>query len=172
LGIGKLTTSIEKMNSRLDAIEKVIKAVSNPAPETVLASALPQVPPNGWANLVKKTSNNVPFCVLPRLPPVNRVINEFKSSFFVICKTVPESRPFFQMTPDQITKKVNQVLCEINSKTLDVTPIINKDSATLLSGDFKFFTQTRFAANLLRENKHTWTHICDANLITPHQPFL
>jgi hypothetical protein len=42
---------------------------------------------------------------------------------------------------------VNEVLREINAKTLDDTPIIIKGSATLPSGDFKFFTQTRFAAN-------------------------
>jgi hypothetical protein len=109
--------------------------------------------------------------VVPRLPPVNRVINEFKASFFVICKTVPESRPFFQMNPDQITKKVNQVLSEIKDKTLDGTPIAIKGSATLPSGYFKFFTPTCFAANWLLENKHMWTHLCDPNLITPPSTF-
>jgi hypothetical protein len=171
LGIGKLSTAIDNMNVRLDSVEKAIKAVSNPAPTTVSVPALHQVPPNGWANVVKKTSNNVSSCIVPRLPPVNHVINEFKSSFFVIRKTVPESRPFFQMTPDQITKKVNQVLREINAKTLDDTPIIIKCSATLPSGDFKFFTQSRFASNWLLENKHTWTHLCDASLITPPSTF-
>jgi hypothetical protein len=105
-GIGKLTTSINKMNSRLDSIEKAIKAVTAPAaaPVSVPVPFPHQAPPNGWANVVKKSANNVSMRVVPRLPPVNRVINKFKSSFFVICKTVRESRPFFQMTPDQITK--------------------------------------------------------------------
>ncbi|PLW28724.1 hypothetical protein PCASD_21538 [Puccinia coronata f. sp. avenae] len=169
LGTGKLTTSINKMNSRLDSIEKAIKAVTAPTVASVPAPIplLHQAPPNGWANVVKNSANNVSMRVLPRLPPLNRVINEFKSSFFVICKTVPESCPFFQMSPDQITKKVNQVLREINAKAPDGAPIIVKGPATLPSGDFKFFTQTRFAANWLLENKHKWTHLCDPNLVTP-----
>jgi hypothetical protein len=161
LGIGKLTTSINKMNSCLDSIEKAIKAVTAPAVASVSVPApLPyQAPPNGWENVVKKSPNNVNIRVVPRMPPVNRVINQFKPSFFVICKTVPESCPFFQMSPDQIIKKVNQVLREINAKTLDNYPIIIKGTATLPSGDFKFFAQTRFAANWLLENKHSWTHL-------------
>jgi hypothetical protein len=171
LGIDKLTTSIDKMNSRLDSIKKAIKAVTAPAAASVSVPVplpLPyQAPPNGWANAVKKLVNNVPMRVVPRLPPVNQVINEFKSSFFVICETVPKYRPFFQMTPDQITKKVNQVLREINPKAQDGAPIIIKGSATLPSGDFKFFTQTCFAANWFLEKKHKWTHLCNPNLVTP-----
>jgi hypothetical protein len=160
LGIGKLTTSIDKMNLRLDSIENAIKAIKAPA---VASASVPlplphQAPPNGWANIIKKSAKNVSMRVVPHLPPVNRVINEFKPSFFVICKTVPESRPFFQLSPDQITKKVNQVLHEIDAKTLDNTPIVIKGVATLPSDDFKFFTQSRFAAKWLIENKHKWTH--------------
>jgi hypothetical protein len=171
LGIGKLTKSIDNINSRLDSIEKAIKAVSVPAIAPVSAPILPHAPPNGWANVVKKTANNVSMRVVPRLPPVNRVINEFKPSFFVIRKTLPESRPFFQMNPDQITKKVNQVLREIDAKTLDKSPIIIKGSAMLPSGDLKFFTPTRFAAKWLLENKNKWTHLCDPVLITPPSTF-
>jgi hypothetical protein len=171
LGIGKLNTSIDNINLRLDSIERAIKAVAAPVAAPISVPVNPQVPPNGWANVVKKSVNNVPMRVVPRLPPVNRVINEFKPSFFVIRKTLPESRPFFQMSPDQITKKVNQILREINAKTLDNTPIIIKGSATLPSGDFKFFTQTRFAASWLLENKHKWTHLCDPNLVTPPSTF-
>jgi hypothetical protein len=75
------------------------------------------------------------------------------------------------MSPDLITKKVNQVLREINARTLDNTPIIIKGSAMLPSGDFKFFTPTRFAANWLLENKHKWTHWCDPALVTPPSTF-
>jgi hypothetical protein len=99
LGIGKLTTSIDNINACLDSIEKAIKAVSVPiaAPH---ASLNPHpVPQNGWANAVKKSPNNVLINVVPRVPPVNKAMNEFKPSFFVICKTIPESRPFFQKTP-------------------------------------------------------------------------
>jgi hypothetical protein len=79
LGIGKLTTSIDKMNLRLDSIEKAIKAVTAPAAASVSVPVpFPhQAPPNGWANVVKKSANNVSMRVVPRLPPVNRVINEF-----------------------------------------------------------------------------------------------
>jgi hypothetical protein len=174
LGFGKLNKSIDNINSRLDSIEKAIKATVIHGPATVPVPVLPafhQAPPNGWTNAVKKTPNNVNMRVVPRMPPVNRVINEFKPSFFVIRKNVPKSRPFFQMSPDQITKKVNQVLCEINAKTLDNTPIIIKGTATLPSGDFKFFAQTRFAANWLLENKHSWTHLCDPALVTPPSTF-
>jgi hypothetical protein len=75
------------------------------------------------------------------------------------------------MTPDQITKKVNQVLCEIEDKTLDGTFIVIKGSAILPSEDVKFFTPTQFAANWLLKNKHRWTHLCDASLITPPSTF-
>jgi hypothetical protein len=75
------------------------------------------------------------------------------------------------MSPDHLTKKVNRVLREIYAKTLDGTPIIIKGSAALPSGDFSFFTQTWFAANWLLKNKHSWTHLCDPNLITPPSTF-
>jgi hypothetical protein len=171
LGIGKLVTSIDKINSRLDSIENAIKAVSVTTARPHPAPSLHIAPPTGWANVVKKTMNNVPIHVVPRVPPANKVINEFKHSFFVIRKTIPESRPFFQMTPDQITKKVNQVLSEIAAKTLDGTPIVIRGSAILPSGDIKFFTQTRFATTWLLENKHKWTHLCDPTLVTPPSTF-
>jgi hypothetical protein len=98
-------------------------------------------------------------------------MNEFKPSFFVIGKTIPESRPFFQMTPDQIRKKVNQVLAEIEAKTPNGTPISIRGAAILPSGDIKFFTQTRFAATWLLENKHNWTQCCDPSLVTPPLTF-
>ncbi|PLW15095.1 hypothetical protein PCANC_13275 [Puccinia coronata f. sp. avenae] len=100
LGIGKLTTSIDKMNARLDSIEKAIKAVTAPVvTSTPVHVPLPyQAPPNGWANAVKKSVNN--------------------------------------MTPDQITKKVNLVLREINAKTLDNTPIVIKGNSSLRPHNF------------------------------------
>jgi hypothetical protein len=171
LGIGKLVTSIDKINSRLDSIENAIKAVSVPTARPHPVPSLHLAPPTGWANVVKKTMNNVPIHVVPCVPPANKVINEFKHSFFVIQKTIPEFRPFFQMTPDQITKKVNQFLSEIAAKTLDGTPIVIRGSAILPSGDIKFFTQTRFATTWLLENKHKWTHLCDPTLVTPPSTF-
>jgi hypothetical protein len=105
LGIGKLKRSINNINACLDSIERAIKAVLLPiAVLQVVHNALP-APPRGWENAVKKTLNNVPICVVPRVPPINKVMNEFKPSFFVIRKTIPELRTFFQMSPDQINKK-------------------------------------------------------------------
>jgi hypothetical protein len=56
---------------------------------------------------------------------------------------------------------------DIEAKTDDNTPIIIKGVATLPLSDFKFFTQSRFAAKWLLEHKHKWTHLCDSSLITP-----
>ncbi|KAA1069526.1 hypothetical protein PGT21_027200 [Puccinia graminis f. sp. tritici] len=73
--------------------------------------------------------------------------------------------------PSDITKITNAILSEINAKTEDDTPIAVKGVATLPSGDFKFFTQSRFASKWLLEHKHEWTSLCDSSLITPPSTF-
>jgi hypothetical protein len=101
------------------------------------------LPPSTWSSVVKKTSpqiSNNTACP----PPSVCVINEFKPSFFIIRKTVPEAQAFAQKIPAQITKKVNSVLSEMEAKTDNGTPITVKGAITLPLGDFKFFTPTGF----------------------------
>ncbi|KAA1075194.1 hypothetical protein PGT21_030889 [Puccinia graminis f. sp. tritici] len=75
------------------------------------------------------------------------------------------------ISPCEITTIANSVLLDIEAKTNDNTPITIKGVTTLPSGDFKFFTQSRFAAKWLLEHKHKWTHLCNPSLITPPSSF-
>ncbi|KAA1117536.1 hypothetical protein PGT21_013610 [Puccinia graminis f. sp. tritici] len=155
---------VEKITARLDSFERslnsVVKSSSKSLPSWV------SVPKNGIPpKLIPHTVANRP------PPPPNRVLNEFKSAFFIIRKTIPDSRPFFQLSVSDITDRVNKALKDIEAKTDDGSSISVKGAARLPSGDFKFFTHTRFAANWLLEHKHEWTHLCDPNLITPPSTF-
>ncbi|OAV85286.1 hypothetical protein PTTG_30640, partial [Puccinia triticina 1-1 BBBD Race 1] len=152
---------VEKITQRLDSMEKSISSVVRSEPK------------NGpsWASTTKKNTPIVPHSVAVRSPPSNRVLNEFKPAFFIIRKSIPDSRPFFQMSPLEITNKVNEVIKDIEAVTADGSTIKVKGAARLPSGDFKFFTQTRFAANWLLEHKHEWTHLCDPTLVTPASTF-
>ncbi|OAV89487.1 hypothetical protein PTTG_10281 [Puccinia triticina 1-1 BBBD Race 1] len=154
-------SAVEKITKRLDSMEKSINSVVHPEPK------------NGpsWASAAKKNAAVIPHSVVARPPPSNRVLNEFKPAFFVIRKSIPNSRPFFQMSPLEIINKVNDVLKDIEAVTMDGSNIKVKGVARLPSGDFKFFTQTRFAANWLLEHKHEWTHLCDSTLVTPASTF-
>ncbi|KAA1092419.1 hypothetical protein PGT21_002080 [Puccinia graminis f. sp. tritici] len=165
LGVEKLTSthtlaSLEKITSRIDSIEKSI----NPPSSSKKISAA------AWTSAVKNKPTHVLAQPVIRPPPSKRIINEFKPSSFIIRK-VPDSRPFFQKSPSDITKITNAILSEINAKTEDDTPIAVKGVATLPSGDFKFFTQSRFASKWLLEHKHEWTSLCDSSLITPPSTF-
>ncbi|KAA1078056.1 hypothetical protein PGT21_027814 [Puccinia graminis f. sp. tritici] len=165
LGVEKLTSthtlaSLEKITSRIDSIEKSI----NPSPSSKKSQA-------AWTSAVKNKPDYVLAQPAIRPPPSQRIINEFKPASIVIRKTVPDSRPFFMKSPSDITKITNSILSSIEAKTDDNTPITIRGVATLPSGDFKFFTQSRFAAKWLLENKHKWTHLCDPNLITPPSSF-
>ncbi|KAA1137402.1 hypothetical protein PGTUg99_008350 [Puccinia graminis f. sp. tritici] len=165
LGVEKLTSthtlaSLEKITSRIDSIEKSI----NPPSSSKKISAA------AWTSAVKNKPTHVLAQPVIRPPPSKRIINEFKPSSFIIRK-VPDSRPFFQKSPSDITKITNTILSEINAKTEDDTPIAVKGVATLPSGDFKFFTQSRFASKWLLEHKHEWTSLCDSSLITPPSTF-
>jgi hypothetical protein len=156
----KTLNMMDKITSRLDAIERTMS-------KTVLPT---KPPPSTWSSIVKKT-NPQPNNNIVRPPPSVRVINEFKPSFFIIRKMVPEVQAFAQKSPAQITEKVNSVLSDMEAKTDDGTPITVKGAITLPSGDVKFFTPTRFATNWLLEHKHEWTHLCDPALITPQTSF-
>ncbi|KAA1070017.1 hypothetical protein PGT21_002459 [Puccinia graminis f. sp. tritici] len=139
----KTLNMMDRITSRLDAIEK-----------TMSKSVLPPKPsPSTWSSVVKKTIPQ-PINNIVRSPPSARIINEFKPSFFIIRKTVPEAQAFAQKSPAQIIEKVNSVLSEMEAKTEDGTPIVIKGAITLPSGDVKFFTPTRFATNWLLEHKH------------------
>ncbi|KAA1102024.1 hypothetical protein PGT21_035181 [Puccinia graminis f. sp. tritici] len=167
LGVEKLVSTqtlanLEKITSRLDSIEKSIHSPP---------SAIKRSPVAAWTNAVKDKPIHVLAQPVIRAPPPKKIINEFKPASFVIRKTVPESRPFFQKSPCEITKITNSVLLDIEAKTDDNTPITIKGVATLPSGDFKFFTQSRFAAKWLLEHKHKWTHLCDPALVTPPSSF-
>ncbi|KAA1076979.1 hypothetical protein PGT21_025977 [Puccinia graminis f. sp. tritici] len=152
---------VEKITARLDSFEKSLNSVVNSAPKSSSA----------WSSVMKKNNPvNLPINTA-RPPPANRVLNEFKPGFLIIRKSVPDSRPFSQMSSPEITTKVNSVLNEIKAKTDDGSTISVKGVARLPSGDFKFFTQSRFAANWLLEHKHEWTHLCDPTLITPPSTF-
>ncbi|KAA1110255.1 hypothetical protein PGT21_016062 [Puccinia graminis f. sp. tritici] len=166
LGVEKLVSTqtlanLEKITSRLDSIEKSIHSPPTAKRATVAA----------WTSAVKDKPNHVLVQPVIRPPPPKKIINEFKPASFVIRKTVPDSRPFFQKSPCEITRITNSVLLDIEAKTDDNTPIIIKGVATLPSGDFKFFTQSRFAAKWLLEHKHKWTHLCDPTLVTPPSSF-
>jgi hypothetical protein len=166
LGVEKLVSTqtlanLEKITSRLDSIEQSI----HPSPLNK------RVPVAAWTSAVKDKPIRVLAQPTIRAPPPKKIINEFKPASFVIRKTVPDSRPFFQKSPCEITKITNSVLLDIEAKTKDYVPITIKGVATLPSGDFKFFTQSRFAAKWLLEHKHNWTHLCDPSLITPPSSF-
>ncbi|OAV88753.1 hypothetical protein PTTG_28929 [Puccinia triticina 1-1 BBBD Race 1] len=166
LAIEKITSvqtlsMVERITTRLDSLERSISSVVH---------AEPRKDPS-WASVTNKYTPQVVCANLIRPPPSNRVLNEFKPAFFIIRKTVPDSRPFFQMSPPEISMKFNRVLEEIEAKTDDGSPITTKGVARLSSGDFKFFTKTRFMANWLLEHKHEWTHLCDPALITPASTF-
>jgi hypothetical protein len=154
---------VEKITARLDSFERSLNSVVHPSSK----------PSSSWAPVPKKGIPPKPTSpeIVTRPPPSNRILNEFKSAFFVIRKSVPDSRPFFQMSPSDITAKVNKVLKENEAKTDVGSEISIKGVARLPSGDFKFFTQTRFFANWLLEHKHEWTHLCDPTLITPPSTF-
>ncbi|OAV89214.1 hypothetical protein PTTG_07771 [Puccinia triticina 1-1 BBBD Race 1] len=154
-------SAVEKITKRLDSMEKSINSVVRLEPKNSPS----------WASATKKNTPVVPQSVTFCPPPSNRVLNEFKPAFLIICKTIPDSRPFFQMSPPEITKKVNDVLKDIEATTADGSTIKVKGVARLPSGDFKFFTQTRFAADWLLKHKHEWTHLCDPTLITPPLTF-
>ncbi|EFP90825.2 uncharacterized protein PGTG_16851 [Puccinia graminis f. sp. tritici CRL 75-36-700-3] len=156
----KTLTMMDKITSRLDAIEK---SISKSTPTT-------KTPTANWSTIVKK-SHPVPNTTIARAPPSVRVINEFKPSFFTIRKTVPEAQAFAQKSPAQIIEKVNSVLSNMEAKTEDGTPITIKGAISLPLGDIKFFTPTRFATNWLLEHKHEWTHLCDPALVTPQTSF-
>ncbi|KAA1088446.1 hypothetical protein PGTUg99_028472 [Puccinia graminis f. sp. tritici] len=167
LGVENLVSTqtlanLEKITSCLDSIEKSI----HPSPlnkRSPVAAA--------WTSAVKDKPTHVLAQPIIRVPPPKKIINEFKPPSFVIRKTVPDSLPFFQKSPCEITKITNSVLLDIEAKTDDDVPIIIKGVATLPSGDFKFFTQSRFEAKWLLEHKHNWTHLCDPSLITPPSSF-
>jgi hypothetical protein len=154
---------VEKITVRLDSFERSLNSVVNSSSKSSSA----------WVSVKKKGAPTIPIpqSIVSRPPPSTRILNEFKSAFFVIRKTTPDSRPFFQLSVSDITDKVNEVLKDIEAKTDDGEPISVKGAARLPSGDFKFFTQTRFAANWLLEHKHEWTHLCDPSLVTPPSKF-
>ncbi|OAV95486.1 hypothetical protein PTTG_26629 [Puccinia triticina 1-1 BBBD Race 1] len=152
---------VEKITQRLDSFEKLLNSVVHSKPKMNLS----------WALTTKKYTPTISKMPIAHPPPSNRVLNEFKPAFFIICKTIPDSRPFFQMSPPEITKKVNNVLKDIDAVTADGSSISVKGVAQLPLGDFKFFTQTRFATNWLLEHKHEWTHLCDPTLVTPPSTF-
>ncbi|EFP79348.2 uncharacterized protein PGTG_05669 [Puccinia graminis f. sp. tritici CRL 75-36-700-3] len=156
----KTLNMMDKITSRLDAIEKSMSKTVSPT----------KPPPSTWSSIVKKTSSPANNNIV-RPPPSARIINEFKPSFFIIRKTVPEAQAFIQKSPAQITEKVNSVLSDMEAKTDDGTPITVKGAIILPSGDVKFFTPTRFATNWLLEHKHEWTHLCDPALVTPQTSF-
>ncbi|KAA1066711.1 hypothetical protein PGT21_022646 [Puccinia graminis f. sp. tritici] len=109
----KTLNMMDKITSRLDAIEKNI---SKPTPTI-------KNPPSTWTTIVKK-SHPVPNTTAARAPPSVRIINEFKPSFFIIRKTVPEAQAFAQKSPAQIIEKVNSVLSDMEAKTEDDLPPI------------------------------------------------
>lgn len=173
LNIEKLTnlktlSNIETITSRLDNIEK---SIASPASKPIPV----KISPNSWANVTKKHTVSPHLSTNPAHPipliPTTKIINEFKPTFFVIRKSNPDSRPFFQKSPAEITHIVNTILQYIKAKTSDGTDITVKGVATLPSGDFKFFVQSRFFANWLLENKHIWTQLCNNELITPQSVF-
>ncbi|KAA1126202.1 hypothetical protein PGTUg99_012584 [Puccinia graminis f. sp. tritici] len=129
----KTLNMMDKITSRLDAIEK---SISKPTPTPTI-----KTPPSTWSTIVKK-SHPIPNTTTACAPPSAQVINEFKPSFFIIRKTVPEAQAFAQKSPAQIIKKVNSVLSDMEAKTKDGTPITIKGAITLPSGDVKFFTPT------------------------------
>ncbi|KAI7949363.1 hypothetical protein MJO28_008184 [Puccinia striiformis f. sp. tritici] len=65
------------------------------------------------------------------------------------------------------TTIVKYTLGSINAKTADDSPVTVKGVTSLPSGDFCFYTQSRFQSNWLWEPKHEWTPLCDPALITP-----
>ncbi|KAA1082075.1 hypothetical protein PGTUg99_013756 [Puccinia graminis f. sp. tritici] len=93
---------VEKITARLDSFERSLNSVVNSSSKSSPA----------WVSAPKKgvPSKSVPHSIVSRPPPSTRILNEFKSAFFVIRKTTPDSRPFFQMSVSAITDKVNEVL--------------------------------------------------------------
>ncbi|KNF04956.1 hypothetical protein PSTG_02009 [Puccinia striiformis f. sp. tritici PST-78] len=73
--------------------------------------------------------------------------------------------------PTRTMKKVNHVLTDLEAKLEDSTRVTIKGVVHLVSGDIRFYTQTRFATDWLLKHKHKWTHLCDASLVTPQMEF-
>ncbi|KAA1109468.1 hypothetical protein PGTUg99_004093 [Puccinia graminis f. sp. tritici] len=121
---------VEKITIRLDSFERSLNSVVN--------SSLKSSP--AWVFGKKKgaPSKSIPHSTVSRPPPSTRILNEFKSAFFVIRKTTPDSRPFFQMSVSDITDKLNEVLKDNEAKTDDGVPISVKGAARLPSGDFNY----------------------------------
>ncbi|KAI7952465.1 hypothetical protein MJO29_008096, partial [Puccinia striiformis f. sp. tritici] len=146
---------VGKITDCPDSFEKLLNSVNN-------SNSNPPPPTKSWASVTKKGLPN--HYVIPR--PIG-FSNEFKPAFFTIRKSVPSSHLFQNKSPLEIVKIVKYTLGSINAKTADDSPVTVKGVTSLPSGDFCFYTQSRFRSNWLWEPKHEWTPLCDPALITP-----
>jgi hypothetical protein len=120
---------VEKITTCLDSFKRSLNSIINSSSK--LSPPWVSVPQNGIPP--KSIPHIVATCPLPS----NQVLNKFKSAFFVIHKTVPDSHPFSQMSASDITNKFNRVLKDMEAKTDDGSFISIKGTARPPSGDFE-----------------------------------
>lgn len=137
----------------------------NPPP----SHPLPAKPTKSWASAVK--SNLPPTLSLsaPKIPPPNRVINEFKSSKVVI--RVPESTdPFANIKPKDLLCKINAALLSIGAK-IGNSPIQALGATRMQSGNLIIHTANRPTARWLLWNRHSWTSLVHKDFVTTRPSF-
>lgn len=181
----KMTTSMNNLIEKMNLVAKSTQVCQeNNFPPLQSNGSTNQVIQNKWAtsqktsNLFKVTKNQQKASLpsshaipqIPAPPPPNKIVNLFKPSFFVIRKQ-PDSDPFYGMDNENIRQKVNKTLVGLNATTLAGEKVEVRGVAKLQSGDIKFYTASRTITSWCLTNKHSWTHLCDPELITKPSVF-
>lgn len=149
----KTSITVAMLNSKLNGIQKTVNNllhVQNRPSEV-----------KSWAQVAKgNTMGQTMTTVVDARPlPSKKLINKYKPSSLII-RRLPDTNPFPDMTPPEITSTINNVLKEIDAK-LENEHIQVKGVTRLQSGDLKIYAKSRAATKWLFEHKHKWTHKAD-----------
>ncbi|KAH9809154.1 hypothetical protein DFH28DRAFT_906209 [Melampsora americana] len=151
--------TVAMLNSKLNGIQKTVNNLLHVQNRPSEVKSWAQV---AKGDTMRQMTNTL---VDARPPPPKRLINEYKPSSLII-RRLPDTNPFPEMTPPEITSTINNVLKEIDAK-LEDEQIQIKGVTRLQSGDLKIYAKSRAATKWLFEHKHKWTHKADPLLVTP-----
>ncbi|KAH9821807.1 hypothetical protein DFH28DRAFT_883024, partial [Melampsora americana] len=152
---------ITAITSKLNGLQKSVNNLLQTHARQTEAKSWSQVAKGNMTGQAKTKTVDV----RPPPPPPKKLINEYKPSSLVI-RRLPDTTPFQNMTPPEITTIINKVLKDIEAK-IDDEQILVKGVTRLQSGDLKIYAKSRTVTKWLFEHKHQWTHRADPLLVTP-----
>ncbi|KAG0151423.1 hypothetical protein CROQUDRAFT_36891, partial [Cronartium quercuum f. sp. fusiforme G11] len=168
-----MTILIKTLIEMKDLLHEVRDATrSGPSPRSQAPTTLPMKPAT-WATVASKSAPATRIMEramnMPKPPPPNKTINQFKPPQLIIYAPAGKS-PFKGCKPKGVMDVVNKALSSIEAKS-DGDLVQVRGTSILLSGDIKLYVALRQIKTWLLHNKHLWSTLAHPELVTAQTRF-